>query len=61
MAHLNVEAVTKVFGKSIRAVDRLSFDVKDREFVFLLGPSGAGKTTTLRMIAGLAQPSEVGF
>ena len=58
MAHLNVEAVTKVFGKSIRAVDRLSFDVEDREFVFLLGPSGAGKTTTLRMIAGLEQPSD---
>jgi multiple sugar transport system ATP-binding protein len=58
MAHLSVEAVTKTFGASVRAVDRLSFEVAEREFVFLLGPSGAGKTTTLRMIAGLEQPTE---
>ncbi|RBP18126.1 carbohydrate ABC transporter ATP-binding protein (CUT1 family) [Roseiarcus fermentans] len=58
MARLEVDAVTKIFGASVRAVDGLSFAVADREFVFLLGPSGAGKTTTLRMIAGLEQPSD---
>src|SRR6185295_6113232 len=46
----------KSFGASI-VVEDLSIDIHDREFVVLLGPSGCGKTTTLRMIAGLEQPS----
>lgn len=41
--------VTKSFG-SINALNNVSFDVKDGEFVFLTGPSGAGKTTILKMI-----------
>jgi multiple sugar transport system ATP-binding protein len=39
------------------AVDDVSFDIRDGEFVCLLGPSGCGKTTTLRLIAGLEQPT----
>lgn len=58
MATLQVEAVSKTFGKRVRAVANLSFAVADQEFVFLLGPSGAGKTTTLRMVAGLESPDE---
>lgn len=46
----------KSFGASI-VVEDLSIDIHDSEFVVLLGPSGCGKTTTLRMIAGLEQPS----
>ncbi|PWR21616.1 ABC transporter ATP-binding protein [Zavarzinia compransoris] len=40
-----------------KAVDRLSMDIQSGEFVSLLGSSGCGKTTTLRMIAGLEMPS----
>ncbi len=42
--------------KEIRAVDDVSFEVKEREMFTLLGPSGCGKTTTLRSIAGLERP-----
>jgi ABC-type Fe3+/spermidine/putrescine transport system ATPase subunit len=39
------------------AVDHVSADIRDGEFVTLLGPSGCGKTTTLRMVAGLVEPT----
>ncbi len=45
-------AVGKSFGE-VKAVDDLSLTVGDGSFVVLLGPTGAGKTTTLRLIAGL--------
>ncbi|HDD63783.1 MAG: sugar ABC transporter ATP-binding protein [Thermoprotei archaeon] len=57
MADVKVKNLTKRFGKVI-AVNKVSFDVKDKEFVVLLGPSGSGKTTTLRLIAGLERPDE---
>ena len=46
---IRFENVTKNFG-SINALDSVSFEVDDGEFVFLTGPSGAGKTTILKMI-----------
>jgi multiple sugar transport system ATP-binding protein len=49
--------VTKRFG-AVTAVGRMSLAVKDGEFVVLLGPTGAGKTTTLRLVAGLETPDE---
>jgi len=52
MARVVLENVTRKLGKKT-VVDNLSLEVKDGEFVCLLGPPGAGKTTTLRMIAGL--------
>lgn len=52
LAHLVVENVTKRFG-SVVAMDGMSFEVAKGEFFALLGPSSAGKTTTLRAIAGL--------
>ena len=52
MARVVLENLTKKLGKA-NVVDHLSLEVKDGEFVALLGPPGAGKTTTLRMIAGL--------
>ena len=36
----------------------ISLNIRDNEFLVLLGPSGCGKTTTMRMIAGLEEPSE---
>jgi ABC-type Fe3+/spermidine/putrescine transport system ATPase subunit len=56
MATVHLVSVTKHFGATL-AVENLSLDVADGEFVTLLGPSGCGKTTTLRMIAGLIEPS----
>ncbi len=53
---LRLESVTKRFGDFI-AVDELDLVVPQGSFFGLLGPSGCGKTTTLRMIAGLEQPT----
>jgi multiple sugar transport system ATP-binding protein len=52
MASVALSHVTKRFD-SVVAVDDLSLEVGDGEFFVLLGPSGAGKTTTLRLVAGL--------
>ena len=54
---IELKAVTKKFGE-VAAVNRVTFSVKEGELVALLGPSGGGKTTVLRMIAGLEQPTE---
>jgi multiple sugar transport system ATP-binding protein len=54
MAEVAIEAVSKRFG-AIEAVRDLSLTIRDGEFVVLLGPTGAGKTTTLRLIAGLEE------
>src|SRR4051812_10216765 len=53
---LTVSEVVKHYGDVV-ALDRVSFTVEPGEFVSLLGPSGSGKTTTLRIIAGLEEPS----
>jgi spermidine/putrescine transport system ATP-binding protein len=53
---LVIERLTKRFGSFI-AVDDLSVTVPQGSFFALLGPSGCGKTTTLRMVAGLEEPS----
>jgi multiple sugar transport system ATP-binding protein len=55
MAEISIRGVTKRFGQTV-AVDGLSLDIADGEFVVLLGPTGVGKTTTLRLVAGLEQP-----
>jgi multiple sugar transport system ATP-binding protein len=52
MADLSLRSVNKRFG-AIQAVHNLNLDVASGEFIVLLGPSAAGKTTTLRLIAGL--------
>ena len=57
MSEVKLENVSKKFGDT-NAVSDLSFTVKDGEFFVLLGPTGAGKTTTLRLIAGLEQADE---
>jgi multiple sugar transport system ATP-binding protein len=50
------DKVRKVFGQVV-AIPALDLAIRSGEFVSLLGPSGCGKTTTLRMLAGLEQPS----
>jgi putrescine transport system ATP-binding protein len=54
---LRIDAVVKKFGV-LRAVDRLSLDIRAGEFFALLGPSGCGKTTLLRMLAGFETPDQ---
>ena len=51
------EGLTKSFP-DVRAVDHLSFNVRAGEIFGLVGPDGAGKTTTLRMLAGIMSPDE---
>jgi multiple sugar transport system ATP-binding protein len=58
MAILELDNITKRFGKDVLAVNNLSLTVNDGEFLVLLGPSGCGKTTAMRMIAGLEQVTE---
>jgi multiple sugar transport system ATP-binding protein len=57
MADLRLETVSKRFA-AVSALRQFSLDVASGEFIVLLGPSGAGKTTTLRLIAGLETPDE---
>jgi multiple sugar transport system ATP-binding protein len=56
MARITLDKVTKTFGPNTALRD-LSLDVADGEFFVLLGPTGAGKTTALRLIAGLDKPT----
>jgi multiple sugar transport system ATP-binding protein len=53
MAQIVLDQVDKVFPGGVRAVDGLSLDISDGEFMVLVGPSGCGKSTALRSIAGL--------
>jgi multiple sugar transport system ATP-binding protein len=55
MAEVVLESVSKRFGTT-QAVGALSLTIADGEYVVLLGPTGAGKTTTLRLVAGLERP-----
>jgi multiple sugar transport system ATP-binding protein len=57
VATLDLEKVVKCYPGNVRAVDDLTLSVAEGEFVVLAGPSGCGKTTTLRLIAGLEEPS----
>src|SRR5918999_5301880 len=56
MTRVRLEEITKRYGTTV-AVDRVSADIADGELLTLLGPSGCGKTTTLRMVAGLVEPT----
>ncbi len=56
MAGISLVNITKRWGSFI-GVDDQSLAIEDKEFLVLLGPSGCGKTTTMRMIAGLEEPT----
>ncbi|MBI2952835.1 MAG: ABC transporter ATP-binding protein [Chloroflexi bacterium] len=53
---ISIETLQLTFPSSVRAIDRVSFEVPDGVMLTLLGPSGCGKTSTLRSIAGLEKP-----
>jgi multiple sugar transport system ATP-binding protein len=57
MAKLELRHLNKTYSPKVIPVKDLSLDVDNDEFLTLLGPSGCGKSTTLRMIAGLEQPT----
>ena len=57
MSGIRLDAVTKIYPNGVRAVDRVSLEIRPGEFVVLVGPSGCGKSTLLRMIAGLEDVS----
>lgn len=57
---ITLEQVTKVYGKGdvqIKAVDGIDFSINKGEFVIIVGPSGAGKTTVLNILGGMDQAS----
>jgi len=58
VAEIILDEVTKRFPDGALAVDKISLDIADGEFVILVGPSGCGKSTTLNMIAGLEDITE---
>jgi len=53
---IKIDKLSRNFG-SLKAVDEISFCIRDQEIVGFLGPNGAGKTTTLRMMVGYLQPN----
>ena len=57
MASIQLSNIVKNYG-SFAGVREMTLKIEDEEFLVLLGPSGCGKTTTMRMIAGLEQPTE---
>jgi multiple sugar transport system ATP-binding protein len=56
MASITLNKISKAWG-SVVGVDGIDLEIKDKEFMVFLGPSGCGKTTTMRMIAGLEEPT----
>lgn len=57
MSFLEINNVSKIFGKDTTAVENFNLQVETGELVSFLGPSGCGKTTTLRMVAGFETPT----
>jgi ABC-type sugar transport system ATPase subunit len=55
MAQIQLEKISKSFG-SVKALDAIDLEVRDKEFFVLFGPAGAGKTTILKTIAGVEFP-----
>jgi len=58
---VTLHGVTKRFANGTLALDQIDLTIRSGEFVSLLGPSGCGKSTTLRLIAGLGEPTRGGI
>lgn len=54
---IELRSITKRYGLSALALRDLSFEIRDQEFLVIYGPSGAGKTSTLRIIGGITKPT----
>lgn len=54
---MKFDSVSKIYDSSSRALTDFSIDINDGEFVVLVGPSGCGKSTSLRILAGLEEPT----
>lgn len=54
---INLHNITKIYQKQ-KAIDNLSLDVNDGEFVAIMGPSGSGKSTLLNIMAGIDSPTQ---
>ncbi|NOQ21931.1 MAG: sn-glycerol-3-phosphate ABC transporter ATP-binding protein UgpC [Candidatus Aegiribacteria sp.] len=57
MASVRFQGVSKTYQKDILALAEFDIEVRDGEFLVLVGPSGCGKSTTLRVLAGLEEPT----
>jgi NitT/TauT family transport system ATP-binding protein len=57
MSAVQVTELVKEFDGGIRALDGVTFDVPKGELTSVIGPSGCGKTTTLKIVAGLSEPT----
>lgn len=57
MASVRFQGVSKTYQKDILALAKFDLEVRDGEFLVLVGPSGCGKSTTLRILAGLEEPT----
>src|ERR1043166_9091334 len=55
MAQIILDQVEKIYAGGVKAIDNLSLDIADGEFMVFVGPSGCGKSTALRSIAGLEE------
>src|SRR5439155_1432849 len=58
MATIQLAGIRKVYPGGSIAVDGIDLEIRDGEFVVLLGPTGCGKTTVLRIVAGLEEASD---
>ncbi|MFH1997041.1 MAG: sn-glycerol-3-phosphate ABC transporter ATP-binding protein UgpC [Candidatus Omnitrophota bacterium] len=57
MAQVSLKNVSKAFPGDVWAIRDINLGIENKEFVVLVGPSGCGKSTTLRIVAGLEEPS----
>ena len=57
MASLSLKNIKKVYDNKVTAVDDFNLEIADKEFIVFVGPAGCGKSTTLRMVAGLEEIS----
>ena len=57
MASVRFQGISKIYQKDILALAKFDIEVRDGEFLVLVGPSGCGKSTTLRVLAGLEEPT----
>ncbi len=57
MSSLKIKNISKTYGQ-LDILKNIDLNIEDGEFLVLVGPSGCGKSTTLRIIAGLEEPSE---